>query len=545
MSKALWCFLQLLSIISTSNVINSYELAVSSKSDIVVFNDKTEMKRISLPNSILSVGSNFQDHLIVVQPGVNESQMKVTTFQDVSISSNETSHYVSMIPGISKVLPDPVKGHLFFSNQSQLILQQESNQVIFHGQKIQDLAIDFCQRSLFVVDNGKLFHSNLDQLNIKAFLPSENDALQVSKDFYLAQNLAIGHSDGFIIKKLADGRRICHSNPSKQYNIRDMILIGNDLFLLDALNSVIWSLQVDKTSETCDLNPWKYVRKLGQLMNLVPLKIGTIDCISPMNNTDQYYGMTATSTSPLTTKIHPEIQDDPCHNFCFHGKCSSTSLNKPICHCEQNYTGTRCETNTCHNFCLNGGSCNISSFREAICLCPPESSGSRCEILKVTFKNQEDQLSWLFFYEIAFYVSTILCIFCVFILLFLCIMYVRTRKNDVKEPEIVTKTNRTRVFSTSSNSGKRSRSASRPRTKPKPNGSVNEGFGNETSDDCVDDKGHMCQALISDDGVVLDLEDCCNMTVCEKPCIEASFRKPTNRKKQHQHQRLVSQDELF
>ena len=56
------------------------ELAVSSKSDIVVFNDKTEMKRISLPNSILSVGSNFQDHLIVVQPGVNESQMKVTTY---------------------------------------------------------------------------------------------------------------------------------------------------------------------------------------------------------------------------------------------------------------------------------------------------------------------------------------------------------------------------------------------------------------------------------------------------------------------------------
>lgn len=27
---------------------------------------------------------------------------------------------------------------------------------------------------------------------------------------------------------------------------------------------------------------------------------------------------------------------------------------------------------------------------------------------------------------------------------------------------------------------------------------------------------HVCQALISDDGVVLDLEDCCQMTICEK-----------------------------
>ena len=33
---------------------------------------------------------------------------------------------------------------------------------------------------------------------------------------------------------------------------------------------------------------------------------------------------------------------------------------------------------------------------------------------------------------------------------------------------------------------------------------------------CFDSNGHSCQALIGDDGVVLDLEDCCQMTICEK-----------------------------
>ena len=79
----------------------------------------------------------------------------------------------------------------------------------------------------------------------------------------------------------------------------------------------------------------------------------------------------------------------------------------------------------------------------------------------------------------------------------------------------------------------RSRNASKSNKSRESEGAVNEAFGNNAQDNCVDDQGHMCQALISDDGVVLDLEDCCHMTVCDKPCIEASFRKPTSRKKKH------------
>lgn len=43
--------------------------------------------------------------------------------------------------------------------------------------------------------------------------------------------------------------------------------------------------------------------------------------------------------------------------------------------------------------------------------------------------------------------------------------------------------------------------------------------GKENGD--VKSNAHICQALISDDGVVLDLEDCCQMTICEKVSILA------------------------
>ena len=59
----------------------------------------------------------------------------------------------------------------------------------------------------------------------------------------------------------------------------------------------------------------------------------------------------------------------------------------------------------------------------------------------------------------------------------------------------------------SSSNGSRSRSRSQTDAK------ANEAF---LDDKCVDSNGDCCQNLVADDGVVLDLEDCCQMTICEK-----------------------------
>jgi len=175
------------------------------------------------------------------------------------------------------------------------------------------------------------------------------------------------------------------------------------------------------------------------------------------------------------------------------------------------------------------------------CSCLDGFLGPRCQFVASSANSSSTRPGPEFvdleFYQQALLGSSIVGLIFLFVLLAVCIAFIRVRQKHQNKPEVVKKGKRSRVFSTSSNSGKRSSSKSRIET-----GSYNQGF----DDMCIDSKGHMCQALIGDDGVVLDLEDCCNMTVCEKPCVEASFRKPTSRKLGYDPQRLLRQDnELF
>ena len=123
---------------------------------------------------------------------------------------------------------------------------------------------------------------------------------------------------------------------------------------------------------------------------------------------------------------------------------------------------SRCQVDVCHNYCLNNGICNVSTAFEALkCQCPPGFSGSRCQQ-----PEPEIAIPTTFNYEHAFLVSSSLCVVFIFILLAACIILLRKKQEKgpdfarfekiSKEPEIVKKNGRTRVFSTSSNSdGKR------------------------------------------------------------------------------------------
>lgn len=69
-----------------------------------------------------------------------------------------------------------------------------------------------------------------------------------------------------------------------------------------------------------------------------------------------------------------------CFNYCLHGTCS---MNKQhggaACTCEPGYTGDRCEQDLCSEFCLNGGHCTIVGEKPS-CNCHEPFKGDRCEI---------------------------------------------------------------------------------------------------------------------------------------------------------------------
>lgn len=53
--------------------------------------------------------------------------------------------------------------------------------------------------------------------------------------------------------------------------------------------------------------------------------------------------------------------DDSCKLTCENGgKCIINEKGDPRCHCWPSYSGERCETNHCHNYCQNGGTCGAS-----------------------------------------------------------------------------------------------------------------------------------------------------------------------------------------
>jgi hypothetical protein len=119
-----------------------------------------------------------------------------------------------------------------------------------------------------------------------------------------------------------------------------------------------------------------------QLLDLVILN-RSIDCISTLyhQKNHQYLNGQQDTSTTIAYQI-PNSNQNPCLNFCFHdAECIVTTLNKPVCHCQQNFTGTRCQVDVCHNYCLNNGICSASTAFETLkCQCLSGFSGSRCQL---------------------------------------------------------------------------------------------------------------------------------------------------------------------
>ncbi|XP_065572474.1 protein cueball-like isoform X2 [Artemia franciscana] len=67
-----------------------------------------------------------------------------------------------------------------------------------------------------------------------------------------------------------------------------------------------------------------------------------------------------------------------CKDHCFNNGVCSVSVEGPQCSCGEEYAGERCQYGVCDHFCLNGGMCSVVN-RTSVCLCQDGWSGSRCE----------------------------------------------------------------------------------------------------------------------------------------------------------------------
>ena len=508
---------------------------MSSKSDISVFKENGDQKyeRHDI-GQVVDVRQMENKTKVLVKHQDKDSLILLELSKD---KPDKASQSFPFIPGVQKILPVPSMGVIIAANDTSLISVQKDSLTIteelYYGRHILDMTLDLCNNSLLLIDKKEVFVSNLNQLSFSRLLPQINHAQLLASHsgriIILAENQdkRLQNSDGFAILH-ADGSHICGSDPDKAYNIRSIDLIDSALFMVDAMNSLVWRVEIDNTGSICDLKVWKRIS--GRSNGEVPQKLSILQqsnqhvCISSKTSQDQRKNTYFLQVQPTQRSIDQisspkKSADNPCHNYCLNGECSQTSLGIPVCHCGRNFTGSRCENEPCRNYCLNDGICTVLeiSIGTPACDCLPGFDGKRCESIQPEARLEFEAA--IDYFQGFLIMSGVNILFLLLIIgLAICLIIQVRQRREIPPPIKVTKSPRTRVFSSSS--GRAGRSLSKQASR-KTDGVLNNGFASGNT--------HMCQALVSDDGVVLDLEDCCNMTVCEKPCVEASFRKPSSR----------------
>ena len=191
----------------------------------------------------------------------------------------------------------------------------------------------------------------------------------------------------------------------------------------------------------------------------------------------------------LTTTTRPSDErseagsDVGCVNYCVRGSCWA-GQDRARCDCEEGWTGERCEVSLCHNFCLHQADCLVIEDQPE-CLCQPGHHGDRCQ-LSLHHRDETQSQTHLPLYILAG-VSGLL----VLVIIFLSV----TVHNLRLRPRVVRKR-----FISVAGAGARA-----PEEKPT----------------------RSC-GLPVEDGIQLDIENCCNMTLCETVGVLSNIATPTS-----------------
>jgi len=168
--------------------------------------------------------------------------------------------------------------------------------------------------------------------------------------------------------------------------------------------------------------------------------------------------------------------------LCVHGE-----VEEEDCLCEEGWTGPYCEVSVCHNYCLAGGECRVVEGHP-LCLCSNNSRGDRCEEGGEQVEGCPATVSGLSSSTLLI-VLPVVCSFQLVIITALALAFYRY----TKKPRIVRK---------------RFVSVTREPKKSKKR------------------EGGCSGGLPVEDGIQLDIENCCNMKMCDTPCFDPPSRVP-------------------
>lgn len=284
-----------------------------------------------------------------------------------------------------------------------------------------------------------------------------------------------------------------------------LALNRNYFYLSDWRNMAV--MAISRSDPACQTKVLKHFQTR-------PMSLGLVrDPETPLKCEEHFQGAMF-HPSPKYSTV-PSYEEPECRNFCLNqGQCHLTTARVPTCQCVGNFIGRRCEKDPCFQLCLNGGECQIDpvSFQPK-CLCPDGIQDDRCQkssnITNSDLMVESNSAALNLPMASDHHASNnsllttfiVICgiLFVLNLALISVIVHVIRRKyrDGPVLPKVVSKTQ-----------GK-ARTFSGPKSSVKSEN--NPGF---------------CDGKSS---VMLDLEDCCQMTLCHQPCVEATFREANRR----------------
>eukprot|EP00095_Tigriopus_kingsejongensis_P003069 snap_masked-scaffold101_size371023-processed-gene-2.9 protein:Tk03069 transcript:snap_masked-scaffold101_size371023-processed-gene-2.9-mRNA-1 annotation:"protein cueball isoform x4" len=365
------------------------------------------------------------------------------------------------------------------------------------------LAFDPCGR--------KLFWINLAQSTIESMeLEQSESTLVIHSNLSQPGSLALDHDQmrlfwtetknyqTSLYSSFYNGSLTHASCPILNYGHRpfDLLATEDDFILSDWQSMAV--MAISRQDAACQPRVLKHFRSRPMTLS----RAGT----QPPLNCHQSKGGVPLRAAPKYLTTPAGVEEPECHNFCLNGgQCHLTTARVPTCQCAGDFGGRRCQMDPCFQFCLNGGVCQLDpvSFQPQ-CQCRTGTEGFRCQssnntsqivVSELTQTNDEDRSSSNSL-QMTFIVLS--CILLATNLFFIGIIVHVVRRRSRSPPKVVNKNQgRNRTFS-----GPRSSKAS---------SEENPGF---------------CDGKSS---VMVDLEDCCQMTLCHQPCVDATFRKANRR----------------
>lgn len=308
------------------------------------------------------------------------------------LGANDTRAHINVVAQVEEdhdlaaLTIDECRRHLYWTNsflKNSYIVRATMNGSILnsHSEDVyqpKGISVDHYNNRVYWVEKkyGRAFtieSANLEVGNQQTFLTGLDKVpthVSLNNQFLYWIDQEEGEVHETLKSNPKTSRTVYKGNRPSAVIIRSCLLLEfqkNNPSCKDAINQIIENVRRESAGEVL------------QADKPVQPKIEMITCL---NNGILNHNTNSCICLPEYQGIFCEIPI--CNNFCVHGECVVGVDSRPMCKCNVEFEGERCDRNKCDGRCLNNGSCSFSETGETSCDCRDNFSGPRCETVLCT-----------------------------------------------------------------------------------------------------------------------------------------------------------------